>query len=214
MPDVHPAAEAFGAVADTYERGRPGYPAGAVEAIVDGFDLGEASVVVEVGAGTGKFTAMLAPRVGAVIAVEPSRGMRRRLRVMPGVEVRPGVAESLPVDDRCADAVVAAQAWHWVDGTRGIPEASRVLRGGGLALVWNVRDETARINAEITRLVEPYLRDAPTHRWQAWRQALDASEMFLDLTTEVFANTQVLEVPRLRPPRSGAFGFVHRVTAR
>ena len=40
------------------------------------------------------------------------------------------------------DAVLVAQAWHWVDVSRAVPEVARVLRPGGrLGLIWNQRDE-------------------------------------------------------------------------
>ncbi|AGL28791.1 methyltransferase domain protein [Mycobacterium tuberculosis CAS/NITR204] len=53
-----------------------------------------------------------------------------------------GTAEEIPLDDNSVDAVLVAQAWHWVDPARAIPEVARVLRPGGrLGLVWNTRDE-------------------------------------------------------------------------
>ena len=54
QPDDDPA-RAFGAVARTYDRARPDYPADAVAWLCDG----EAKVVLELGAGTGKLTADL-----------------------------------------------------------------------------------------------------------------------------------------------------------
>jgi SAM-dependent methyltransferase len=52
-----------------------------------------------------------------------------------------GSAEDIPLPDSSADAVLAAQAWHWVDPTRAVPSVARVLTPGGrLGLVWNLRD--------------------------------------------------------------------------
>ena len=79
-----------------------------------------------------------------MIAVEPLDGMRGILeRVVPDVEALPGRAEPIPLDDASVDAVFAAQAFHWFDDDRAIPEIARVLRPGGvLALVWNGPDES------------------------------------------------------------------------
>ena len=62
-----------------------------------------------------------------VIAVEPSEGMREQLaRAVPGVPVHAGSAEEIPLADHSVDAVLVAQAWHWVDLSRAVPEVARV----------------------------------------------------------------------------------------
>jgi SAM-dependent methyltransferase len=78
-----------------------------------------------------------------VVAVEPSAGMREQLaRLLPQVDCRDGTAEAIPVPDDSIDVVLCAQAWHWVDPHRAVPEVARVLsRGGRLGLIWNKRDE-------------------------------------------------------------------------
>ncbi len=100
------------------------------------------SRIVEVGAGTGKFTAVLVAAGLDVVATEPDPGMREALSAsLPSVEVRSGTAESIPLRDDSVDVVLGAQCWHWVDQARATLEASRVLvPGGSLGLVWNDRD--------------------------------------------------------------------------
>src|SRR4051812_27973931 len=121
-------ALSFGPVAATYERGRPPYPAEALDWLLPA----GATRVVDLGAGTGKLTRQLTGRGLAVTAVEPSDGMRAELtRVLPDVPVLAGSAEDLPLPDRSADAVLCAQAWHWVDPARAVPEVARVLTPGG-----------------------------------------------------------------------------------
>src|SRR5690606_31635189 len=120
-------ARSFGAAAEEYERGRPSYPAEAIAWLVPE----DARVVVDVGAGTGKMTRALGAPGREVIAVEPSAGMREQFaRVLPEVELLMGAAEAIPLPDATADVLVYAQAWHWVDPERAIPEAARVLRPG------------------------------------------------------------------------------------
>src|SRR5688500_9180263 len=132
-------ATSFGPAAAVYERGRPPYPAEALDWLLPA----GAHRIVDVGAGTGKLTRQLHERGLDVTAVEPSDGMRAELsRVLPGVPALAGAAEALPLPDHSADAVLCAQAWHWVDPARAVPEAARVLTPGGrLGLIWNLRDE-------------------------------------------------------------------------
>ena len=134
-------AVSFGAVADAYERGRPPYPPEAIDWLLPA----GAARVLDLGAGTGKLTRQLAGRGLDVTAVEPSEGMREQLRrVVPGVRALAGTAERIPLPGRSVDAVLVAQAWHWVDPVVAVPEVARVLRPGGLlGLLWNIRDERA-----------------------------------------------------------------------
>ncbi|MEH3052698.1 MAG: class I SAM-dependent methyltransferase [Patulibacter minatonensis] len=126
----------FGRVAEAYERARPAYPADLVEWLAPGH------VVVDVGAGTGKLTGVLAAAGREVVAVEPDPAMLAQLSErFPGVTTHLGPGEELPLPDGSADAVVYGQAWHWVDEARAGEEAARVLRPGGvLGAVWNVPD--------------------------------------------------------------------------
>lgn len=144
-------ASSFGAAAAAYERGRPPYPPAAVDWLLPT----GASRVLDLGAGTGKLTRQLRDRGLDVIAVEPLEGMREQLaRAVPGVPVHAGSAEEIPLADGSVDAVLVAQAWHWVDRSRAVPEVARVLAPGGrLGLVWNIRDEREDWVAELSRIL-------------------------------------------------------------
>lgn len=145
-------ANSFGAAADAYERGRPGYPADVVDRLVPE----DARLVVDVGAGTGKFTRTLLGHAFEVVAVEPDAAMRSRLTTaLPDVRALDGSGEAIPLEDASADVVTFAQAWHWVDPERGAAEVARVLRPGGvLGLVWNVRDEDRPWSARLGALLK------------------------------------------------------------
>jgi SAM-dependent methyltransferase len=144
-------ALSFGAAAAAYERGRPSYPGPAVSWLLPP----GARRVADVGAGTGKLTRRLRARGLEVVAVEPVAQMRAEFaRAVPGVPVLAGTAEDLPLESGSVDAVLVAQAWHWVDPARAVPEAARVLvPGGQLGLIWNVRDERVGWVAELSRLM-------------------------------------------------------------
>jgi SAM-dependent methyltransferase len=126
-PDL---ARSFGAEADAYERGRPGWPLEAVDRV----GLPSAAVVLDLAAGTGKLTRVLAQRFARVLAVEPDAAMRA---FNPGAVE--GTAEAIPLADGSVDGVFVAEAFHWFDRPEVVAEIARVLRPGGtLALLWNV----------------------------------------------------------------------------
>ena len=105
---------------------------------------GSATDVLEIGAGTGILTRLLAERVHHVIAVEPDARMRAVLAAHnPMIEVLAGHAEEIPAAASSVDLIIAQSAWHWVDEERAVPEVVRVLRPGGrLSLVWTGPDRT------------------------------------------------------------------------
>jgi ubiquinone/menaquinone biosynthesis C-methylase UbiE len=139
-PDSAPDwAHSFGGVAEAYDRGRPSYPAEAVRWL-----LGEnPATVLELGAGTGKLTRVIVELGHDVHATDPDREMLALLEAnLPGVRTAVASAEEIPLADASVDAVVAAQAFHWFDLDRALPEIARVLRPGGrVCLVWNQRNE-------------------------------------------------------------------------
>jgi SAM-dependent methyltransferase len=177
------AARGFEAGVEAYRRGRPGYPEDAVAFLADTLGIAGDRDVLELGAGTGKLTERLVATGARVIAVEPVGAMRAALvSSCPAADVRDGTAERIPADDASADAVVAAQAFHWFDGDRALPEIHRVLRPGGrLGMVWNVRDETAAWSRAITAIFDRLAGDGPRYRTMAWREPFEHSELFAPL---------------------------------
>jgi len=143
--------------ADLYERGRSGYPTEAVDWLLGVLGVGAASTVVDLAAGTGKLTRLMVPAAARVVAVEPVKAMREELaRVVAGARVAAGTAEAIPFATASADAMTVAQAFHWFDPGRALPEMHRVLRPGGrLGLVWNRADTTVPWVARLDALRSP-----------------------------------------------------------
>ena len=167
-------AYSFGAAAGAYAEHRPDYPAAAVR-----WALEEAPGprVLDLGAGTGKLTAVLRDVSVETTAIEPDHAMLAELRrAVPGVRALTGAAESIPLPDASVDAVVAGNAMHWFDLEGAGPEISRVLVPGGvLAGLWNVVDDRIPWVAELTRVCGPEAigpRDTPAG-WRGEAAALD-----------------------------------------
>ena len=139
-----PRATSFGGDTGAYEAARPDYPADAVAWMLSG--LPEAPRVVDLGAGTGKLTRVIASVLpGArLTAVDPDAAMLDALaQASPEIPTAVGSAEELPLDDASVDAVALGQAWHWVDPVTASAEIGRVLEPGGvLDLIWNIRDSS------------------------------------------------------------------------
>ncbi|MET7289152.1 class I SAM-dependent methyltransferase [Streptomyces sp. NPDC005573] len=133
-------AHSFNAAAAQYAANRPSYPPALFDTLAElaGRPLAGARTV-DVGAGTGIATALLHERGAEVLAVEPGEGMAAEFRrTLPHIPLVRGNGNALPVADAHADLLTYAQAWHWTDPARAVPEALRVLRpGGALALWWN-----------------------------------------------------------------------------
>jgi ubiquinone/menaquinone biosynthesis C-methylase UbiE len=153
----HPESRAFEQVADLYERWRPQYPADAIAWLAERLELGPGRTVLDLGAGTGKLTRALVETGADVIAVEPGEAMLAELRrAVPDARALVGAAEQIPLPDRSVDAVTVGQAFHWFRHDEAIPELHRVLRsGGGVALIWNGRDQDDSLQREVSDVIGP-----------------------------------------------------------
>ncbi|ONK12279.1 class I SAM-dependent methyltransferase [Streptomyces sp. MP131-18] len=207
MTTTSDLATSFDAIAAEYAALRPTYPPALYDAVeeLSGRPLA-GSAVLDVGAGTGKGAAPLHERGARVVAAEPGPGMAAQFRAaLPDVPLVRGSGDALPFAAGSFDLVTYAQAWHWTDPARSVPEALRVLRpGGALALWWNVRDRSVRwADAQERRLAErlsEFRREditttapallrglglglAPVHREVGWRRTIPLAAHIANLAT-------------------------------
>lgn len=174
MTGVHTSAQrGFSTQAVTYAQGRPDYPRQLTGWLADTLHIDAHASVVDLGAGTGKFTRLLSTLAPTLIAVEPVAAMGAQLtKLLPDVRLVNGTAESIPLPTASADAVVCAQAFHWFSTEAALAEIHRVLKPEGrLGLVWNVRDESVDWVAAITAIITPYEGDTPRFHTGRWREA-------------------------------------------
>ena len=195
--------------AAAYERGRPDYPAAAIDFLAARLRLGPGRVVVDLAAGTGKLTRPLLATGAEVVAVEPVAEMRAELPA--DARAMDGTAEEMPLSTGSADAVIVAQAFHWFDGDAALAEIHRVLRpGGSLALVWNRRRMDDPLNQAIEELLAPYRGHMSTLHTGAWDVAFESTKLFGPLEERVFANPQYLDADGLAD-RIASVNFVAKL---
>lgn len=219
------AGQQFGTVARTYHQSRPLLPAEAMEWLTDSPDRPYLEVL-DLGAGTGRFTAQLMQRIPVVHAVEPDMRMLTVLRrTCLGAVASLGTAESLPLADNAVDAVFAVGSWHWFEHEAATAEIARVLQPGGrLGVAWNVPDDAAPWVAELNEIIqrrhepgrEPgvfVLPDGapftpPERRLISWQWEVSSEDLLLSLGTY----SHVLAKPPLE--RAMLLGKAERYLAR
>jgi len=167
--------------AGDYVSGRPSYPPEVIDALLD--ELGDPAdvVVVDLGAGTGISSRLLADRGVQVLAVEPNQAMREAAEPHPRVEWVAASAEHTGLAEASADLVTAFQAFHWFDARAALDEIVRILRPGGrAAVIYNERDERDPFTAAYGELVRRYQTDETERRradgletfaaFEAWKE--------------------------------------------
>jgi SAM-dependent methyltransferase len=183
-------AQSFGSIATNYDRLRPSAPPEAVDWLVPS----GAVTAVDVAAGTGLFTRLLAERVPKVYAVEPDDRMREVLaQRSPGVTVLKGTGEQIPLPDASVDAVYVSSAWHWLDESRAVPETARVLRDGGrLGVLWTARDRDIEWVRDLDRLPGQPLMDPAAEDRHRWRRdvGVEGDARFTNVARANFAFTR------------------------
>jgi SAM-dependent methyltransferase len=195
MPIHASAEEGYAAVGADYEQGRPEYAPDAVAYLLQRLGVarsGDSKRVIDLAAGTGKFTRALIAAGVTPIAIEPVAHMRDTLaRQTPNVHIYAGSAESMELPDHSVDAVTVAQAFHWFDGPAALTEIHRVLRPmGGLGLLWNGVDRSVDWLDAIWVEVDARRDDTP-HAWTyAWKEAFTASSDFSPLIPATFRYDQ------------------------
>jgi SAM-dependent methyltransferase len=191
----------FTGLADLYAKYRPSYPDAALDLIVSRGRLGPASLLVDVGSGTGISARLFARRGIPVLGIEPNAEMRARAEAepLPPDVPRPryceGRAEATGLADGVVDVVLAAQAFHWFDPGPTLAEFQRILqRDGWVALLGNERDESDPFTAAYGAVMRtsPEAAKVELPRARAGDPLL-VSDRFQDAERLTFVNEQRLD---------------------
>lgn len=154
----------FDGMGAIYAQYRPAYPNEFIDSLYNKIGFTEASVIADIGSGTGILTKQLLERGSRVYAVEPNADMREEakqaLSDFPGFVSVSGSAEHTTLPDKCVDFITSAQAFHWFDPVRFKAECARILvPGGNVVLAWNTWDEKSALVAENERINETHCPD-------------------------------------------------------
>jgi SAM-dependent methyltransferase len=156
-------AESFGSDAERYDRARPDYPGALVDRIIA---ASPGRDVLDVGCGTGIAARQFQAAGCRVLGVDPDARMAELAR-RSGVEAEVGTFEDWDSAGREFDAVIAGQAWHWVDPVAGAAKAAQALRPGGqLAVFWNAFQPPPDVAAAFAVLYRRVLPDLPFNVWE------------------------------------------------
>lgn len=179
--------------AEAYRRFRPSYPAGAIDAMLDGMGDPKRLRAADIGAGTGISSRLLADRGVRVDAVEPNREMRDAGDAHEGVAFVDGTAESTGLEARTFDLVLAAQAFHWFRPEESLREFHRILKPTGrLAVMWNERDLTDPLTAVYSDVISRASNLAPEEKWHTRPEELYVSQLFATAWERTFVYEQAL----------------------
>jgi ubiquinone/menaquinone biosynthesis C-methylase UbiE len=190
---------------DHYVKYRPSYPRAVLDLLEAECGLTSASVVADMGSGTGILSELFLNNGNHVFGIEPNKEMReageRRLNDHPRFSSVAGTAEDTTLGDASVDFVTAGQAFHWFDPEPARTEFARILKPGGwVVLVWNWRrkDETPFL-AAYERLLAAYRTDRGEA--EIWRRGDEMAAAFFGpgaFEKATFDNEQVLDLDGLK----------------
>jgi SAM-dependent methyltransferase len=207
------ASEGFGRDGHIYARGRPGFPSESLAWLEQDLKIGPGKRVLELGAGTGKFTAVLSRTRADIVAVEPMPAMLAQLPLeLPGVRALRACAQNLPIASATFDAVICAQSFHWFATASTLAEIRRVLKPGGmLGLIWNVRDRSIAWVDSLARLVDRREGNAPRYDSGEWQTVFPAPG-FGPLREQAVAHAHVGSAEHVIVERTASVSFVAALT--
>ena len=187
-----------------YVKYRPDYPRQIISYLEANCGLTTASVIADVGCGTGISTKLFLENGNRVFGVEPNDAMRAAaeeyLVSFPNFSPVDGTSDNTTLPDAAVDMVVAAQAFHWFDAEKTRPEFRRILKPGGhIVLIWNERQlDTTPFLVEYEAFLLKYADDYANVRHENIH-ANELSDFFQnEYGSATFPNQQVFDFEGLK----------------
>lgn len=155
----------FSSRVENYVKYRPTYPSAVIDLLAAEAHLTPASIIADVGSGTGILARLFLENGNHVFGVEPNPEMRQAgehlLKDYPNFTSVAATAEATSLEERSVDFVTAGQSFHWFEPEQACREFVRILRPPGwVVLVWNDRQtNTTPFLEAYERLLQTYATD-------------------------------------------------------
>jgi SAM-dependent methyltransferase len=159
----------FSSHAAAYAAYRPGYPPELAAWLATLAPTAE--LALDVGAGSGQLSVLLAAHFERVIATEPSTRQVEGAVRHDRVEYRMAPAEKCDLPDVSVDLLTAAQAAHWFDLPAFFSEAQRLLKPDGAIVLLSYAGMEHR--TAIEPLIDAFRLETLKHYWPAERQLVE-----------------------------------------
>ncbi|WP_130803459.1 class I SAM-dependent methyltransferase [Acinetobacter ihumii] len=210
QPIHHTAQQGFSQTAALYQQVRPDYPKEIVNWLKQELDLNQASRVVDLGAGTGKFIPYLQQLSSEIIAVEPVQAMREQLHLAyPEVNLVDAYSANIPLSAQSVNAVLCAQSFHWFSNLQTLTELNRILKTGGhLGLIWNQRDVSVDWVKALADVLQPLEQDTPRYHSGNWKNVFEDQQLFEFSGVQTFTQTQKGSVEQVVSKRLLSTSFI------
>ncbi len=196
--------ERFSNRVENYVKYRPDYPREVIDYLEANCGLTTASVLADVGCGTGISTKLFLENSNRVFGVEPNAAMRAAaeeyLAPFPNFTSVEGTSDDTTLPDASVDLVVAAQAFHWFDAEKTRPEFKRILKPcGHIVLIWNERQlDTTPFLVEYEAFLLKYADDY-THVRHENIQIKELQDFFQkEYVAVTFPNQQIFDFEGLK----------------
>lgn len=184
---------------ENYIKYRPSYPSRIVEFLENTDRLNRASVMADIGSGTGKLSEVFLEQGFPVIGIEPNREMREAAESLLSeymkFESMDGTAETTGLPRDSCDLIICGQAFHWFNIPQARKEWQRIIAPEGwVVLIWNERDTGSAFLADYEQFLHKHARSY--HEVNHRNIETTTLENFFNpnpLEIEEFANQQLFD---------------------